>query len=74
MQSTTPAVPADGDHILLVGQDRAGHWVVQETQGLLEGLFIDREAALRFARAERRHFTNGRVELASMPLHSLLAA
>ncbi len=74
MQSGKAVVDTGGDHILLVGQDRAGHWVVQETAGLLGGLFVDREAALRFARAERRGFAHARIELASTPLASLLAA
>ncbi len=68
-----PQSPADGDHILLVGQDRAGHWIVRETLGLLEGIFIDRAAAIRFAFAERRAFAKARVEMATVPLPSPLA-
>lgn len=74
MQSDMAAVEDDSDHILLVGQDRAGRWVVRETCGLIGGLFVDRDAAMRFARAERRGFAHARVELASAPLPSLLAA
>jgi hypothetical protein len=36
----------------LVGRDRAGHWVVQDRQGLCGGLFVNRAEALRFAMHE----------------------
>lgn len=42
--------------ILWVGQDRDGHWLVQENHGLMEGRFVSREAAWQFARAERHGF------------------
>lgn len=42
--------------ILYVGQDRAGHWLVQENHGLLEGRFVSRDAAWRFAREEVHAF------------------
>jgi len=38
--------------LFMVGQDRRGNWVVEDQQGLCGGLFIDRDAALRFVRAE----------------------
>jgi len=38
-------------HVLL-GQDRLGNWVVQDPMGMRGGLFVNRDAALRFARAE----------------------
>jgi hypothetical protein len=37
---------------VLVGQDRRGNWVVQDAKGVRGGLFVNRDAALRFARAE----------------------
>ncbi|KRB85582.1 hypothetical protein ASE00_01945 [Sphingomonas sp. Root710] len=37
---------------LVVGRDRAGHWLVREIHGLLGGIFVSREAALHFARQE----------------------
>lgn len=41
------------DHpILWVGQDRAGHWLVQQSGGTLEGRFISFAAAMSFARSE----------------------
>lgn len=53
---------------LFVGQDRAGHWLVQETHGRLGGRFISRDAALRFARAERHALPGAEVVIASHPL------
>lgn len=35
-----------------IGQDSQGHWVVQDQKGICGGLFVDRDAALRFVRAE----------------------
>jgi hypothetical protein len=36
----------------LIGRDSRGNWVAQEQGGMCGGLFIDRESALKFARAE----------------------
>jgi hypothetical protein len=38
--------------LFMLGQDFRGNWVVQEQRGARGGLFVDREAALRFIRAE----------------------
>jgi len=38
--------------ILFVGQDRAGHWLVQANGGSMEGRFISFAAAMNFARSE----------------------
>ncbi len=76
-QSGTAPTPAtanvDGSHILLVGQDRAGHWIVRETLGLIGGIFVDRASAIRFARTAQRGFAQARVEMATAPLPSPLA-
>jgi hypothetical protein len=61
------------EHILRVGQDREGHWVVQEDDGMLEGLFRSREAAIRFAMSECRAFPGSRMVLATDPLRSILS-
>jgi hypothetical protein len=47
-----------GAPCLLLGQNARGLWVVQESAGRKGGLFLSREAALRFARLEgtRAHF------------------
>lgn len=38
--------------LFMIGQDRRGNWVVQDQEGIRGGLFINREAALRFVRFE----------------------
>jgi len=35
--------------LLLIGRDRAGHWVVRDLQGLRGGLFVGRSEALKYA-------------------------
>jgi hypothetical protein len=35
-----------------VGQNSRGNWVVRDQKGVCGGLFVSREAALRFVRAE----------------------
>ena len=39
----------------LVGQDRQGNWVVQDQNAPRGGLFVNRDAALRFVRSENEH-------------------
>jgi hypothetical protein len=36
----------------MVGQDKRGNWVVQDQKGMRGGLFVSREAALRYVRSE----------------------
>jgi hypothetical protein len=38
--------------LLMVGQNRQGNWVVRDQKGVCGGLFVTRDAALRFVRAE----------------------
>jgi hypothetical protein len=38
--------------MFMVGQDSHGHWVVQDLDGIRGGLFVSRDAALRFVRSE----------------------
>jgi hypothetical protein len=38
--------------VFKMGQDKRGNWVVQDQQGTRGGLFVNREAALRYLRAE----------------------
>ena len=38
--------------VFMVGQNRRGNWVVRDQKGVCGGLFVSREAALRFIRAE----------------------
>jgi hypothetical protein len=63
----------------MIGRDSLGNWVVQDRQGKCGGLFVDREAALRYARAENGYrpcavvMVSGNLELdigcASLPPH-----
>jgi hypothetical protein len=57
--------------ILYVGQDIAGHWLVQDSTRKLEGRFVSYGAALSYAQAERQIY-NARVEVASAPLTPLV--
>jgi hypothetical protein len=36
----------------MVGQDQQRNWVVQDQNGVRGGLFVDRDAALRYVRSE----------------------
>jgi hypothetical protein len=38
--------------LFMVGQDRRGNWVVQDRKGMRGGLFVNREAAMRYVRSE----------------------
>lgn len=53
MPSDTPSEPDQPGLIIYVGQDRTGHWLVQDSAGRLEGRFISYAAAMSYARAER---------------------
>ncbi len=61
------------EHILRVGQDTEGHWVVQEEEGQRAGLVRSRDAASLFALSECRAFPGSRMVLATTPLHSILS-
>jgi hypothetical protein len=38
--------------VVLIGQDRLKRWVVRDPRGLIGGLFVSREEAVRFAMFE----------------------
>jgi hypothetical protein len=46
--------PSTGSRFI-VGRDECGRWVVSDNEGLVGGLFTDREAALHFAMFESDH-------------------
>ncbi len=48
------AEPPSWSHprLFTIGQDSRGHWVVLDEMCTCGGLFVDRDAALRFIRAE----------------------
>lgn len=53
--------------VIYVGQDRAGHWLVQDSRGRLEGRFVSRTAAMSYARDERDIY-HARLEVTTAPL------
>lgn len=58
--------------VLRVGRDRKGHWIVQHSRGLIEGIFVSREAALHFARQEAHGLPGTRIALVRALLTSAL--
>ena len=38
--------------VFMIGQDRYRNWVVQDQKGIAGGLFVTRDAALRYVRSE----------------------
>ncbi len=38
--------------LFMIGQDQRGNWVVQDQRGTAGGLFVTRDAALQYVRAE----------------------
>lgn len=53
---------------LSVGQDEAGHWLVQASGGQLEGRFVSFAAAMAFARSEQPALPCATIILAANPL------
>lgn len=68
MSLETNPEPDQSGSILFVGQDAAGHWLVQEKGGRLEGRFISLAAALAFARAECHGFPGASIAVVAEPL------
>jgi hypothetical protein len=55
LQSRQTEPPSGERHpVLMVGQDCHGNWVVQDLSGNRGGLFVNRNAALRYVRDENR--------------------
>jgi hypothetical protein len=71
MSSEPNPEPDQHGPIFYVGQDRAGHWLVQDSARRLEGRFVSYLAAMRYAQAER-HIYHASVEVASAPLTPLV--
>jgi hypothetical protein len=51
--------------VFTMGQDKRGNWVVQDQQGTRGGLFVNREAALRYLRSENGFKTQAVVMVSS---------
>lgn len=54
--------------VLRVGQDAAGHWLVQQDGGGLEGRFVSLAAAATFAHAEAQSIPNATIVRALTPI------
>ncbi|MES3152008.1 hypothetical protein [Sphingomonas faeni] len=67
MSSEPISEPDPSGLVIYVGQDRAGHWLVQDSMRTLEGRFISYAAALHYAQAER-DIHHASVEIADRPL------
>jgi len=63
--------PAEAEpETICVGQDRAGHWLVQASGGSLEGRFISFAAAMSFARSELGLLPPSRIEVRKTPMEA----
>jgi hypothetical protein len=51
-EKATETPPWRRPAVFMIGQDERGRWVVQDQTGLRGGLFVTRDAALRYVRAE----------------------
>lgn len=67
MTSNDPE-PDRSSPILHVGQDEAGHWLVQEDSGNPEGRFVSFAAAMAFARRERQALPGAAIAASATPL------
>ena len=54
MTQTTEAEPPSWSRppLFMIGQDEQGHWVAQDLNGVCGGLFVNRDAAMRYVRSE----------------------
>lgn len=68
MSTVTDPEPDQNISTLFIGQDDAGHWLVQESGGQLEGRFISFAAAMAFARTERLGCPGVNIAVAATPL------
>lgn len=68
MSTVTDPEPDQNVSTLFIGQDDAGHWLVQESGGRLEGRFISFAAAMAFARAERLGCPGVNIAVVATPL------
>jgi hypothetical protein len=67
MSSEPNPEPDPSGLIIYVGQDKAGHWLVQDSARKLEGRFVSYGAAMSYAQAERQIY-HASVQVVSAPL------
>lgn len=67
--------PSCHNAIFFIGKDSRDNWVTREQNGLCGGLFVSRDAALRYALFENGHHPEAIIPSASiLELYSGLAA
>ncbi|WP_375398642.1 hypothetical protein [uncultured Sphingomonas sp.] len=71
MSSVPAPEPDPSTPTIYVGQDNAGHWLVQDSGKRLEGRFVSFAAAMSYAHAERDIY-HAAVEIAATPLAPLV--
>jgi hypothetical protein len=72
MSSEPNPEPDERGTIIYVGQDKAGHWLVQDSGRRMEGRFVSRGAALSYAEAERQMY-HASLEITSSPQVPLIS-
>lgn len=72
MASSIALEPDQPGLVIYVGQDQAGHWLVQDSAKRLEGRFVSYAAAMSYARAEREIY-HADVAIAPSPLVPLIS-
>ena len=72
MSADASPEPDPASLVIYVGQDLAGHWLVQDSAKRIEGRFVSRAAALSFAQAEQQIY-HARLAIASAPLVPLVS-
>ncbi|MFD1952187.1 hypothetical protein ACFSGX_15540 [Sphingomonas arantia] len=72
MSSAPTPTPDISGLVLYVGQDRAGHWLVQDNNSRIEGRFTCYASALSFAEAERDIY-HATVKITNRPLVPLIS-
>ena len=68
MASSIDPEPDQRVSTLQVGQDSAGHWLVQESGRRLEGRFVSFSSAMAYAHSECHSFPGAVIVLSSTPL------
>ena len=71
MSSEPTPEPDERGLIIYVGQDKVGHWLVQDSGRKLEGRFVSRGAALSFAVGECQIY-HASLEITAAPLVPLI--
>jgi hypothetical protein len=52
---TVDEPPSPHQNLILIGRNRRGNWVAQESHGLFGGLFVSRAQAVKYALFETGH-------------------